>query len=105
MKALCCPHCGHVLFVIGEGAPGELPAARPAEAGRDEASAMPSTSFREGKWRIECPEHGWHIAKLWAASGGKPAVVKCTGQDESTGEFCNAKVPAAEAKRRAGVVK
>lgn len=46
----------------------------------------------EGKWQINCNQHGWHPAKPWAARGNLPAVVKCS---KRTGEkqFCTTAVP------------
>ena len=51
-------------------------------------------------WEIECPEHGWHAAVEFAASGDMPAVVKCTAK---VGEkHCNQKVPLQVAERKVG---
>lgn len=99
MSAIVCPHCGGVLFRTSPGGSGE--AARdesPASAGGDEIRV----TYEGGKWKIECPRHGWHGARAWAAKGEMPAVVKCTSSN-ADGSWCDVKLPLEVAKRRAGV--
>lgn len=101
MSALQCPACGHVLLVIeGEAAGylGQRVGAEARAAGEDEIGV----SNEGGRWRLECPSHGWHAARAWAAKGEMPAVVKCTGS-RADGSYCDVRVPLAVAKRRAGM--
>ncbi len=51
----------------------------------------PEVKLGSNGWRINCPFHGDHGARLFEARDGMPARIKCTAKED--GEFCKVGAP------------
>lgn len=104
MSGLPCPHCGGMvalrLVAAGEGASApQGPARGPRREGPP--SMVRAAHDEHGEWVIEnCPQHGRHRARAWAASQRGPAVVKCQAR-LADGGYCKTAVPRELADRQA----
>lgn len=78
------------------------PAPQPHGAPAGGAEGYPPCRLNEkGQLQVQCPTHGWG-GRMFGASQGKPACVKCTRQLDD-GSYCETRVPLDVAQRLAGV--
>lgn len=107
-----CPGCGHEFVVRVEplGGPSAVsrqpstadPPARDSGQGTRDSGAQLEVAFSdENGWEMKCPNHDWHAAREFPASGRDGAVIKCTGK--TAGKWCDVRVPLEVARRRAGI--
>lgn len=107
-----CPHCGGSLALwldplrpaSRDSDPGPRTSAVPPRSQPTASSQQPpelEVAFSdENGWEMKCPNHDWHAAREFPASGRDGAVIKCTGK--TAGKWCDVRVPLEVARRRAG---
>lgn len=104
-----CPSCGQEFAVRverlggGRAEPREQRAEHRPPAQRPPASGpqLEVSYSVENGWELDCPQHGWHAAREFPASGRDGAVIKCTGK--TNGRWCDVRVPIELARQRAGI--